>query len=287
MTLLLPLVLVVVVAYSASRFVPRLEPKHGVWCSGALLIAGALGAIPVLIHVTVSLIVSLPHIGPRVHDVLHGSGLHVVERVEIGIVTTMTLGYAIVRLAKLFLSRRRLTRHEPGGVLTTPDREVYAFATPGAQPTIVVSQGLHELVTDTELDIVLAHERAHVEGRHDRWLLLGEVCSAVNPLMVGVQSRLRFALERVADERAAEFVADRTLVARTLAKVAVGHSPIGARLAVATLGVHGRVTALLSNSTRTESWMTFTLPPLVVIATSLSLLQWAVVVDDILSVCGL
>ncbi|MEO7126967.1 MAG: M56 family metallopeptidase [Nakamurella sp.] len=42
-----------------------------------------------------------------------------------------------------------------------------AYGLPGFRPQVVLTRGALEALTDSELDAVLAHEQAHVRGRHD------------------------------------------------------------------------------------------------------------------------
>ena len=111
---------------------------------------------------------------------------------------------------------------------------------------MVLSSGLVELLDDDEQRVVLAHEGAHANHRHDRYLLVAQLAAATIPVLRPLTSRLQFSLERWADEVAVEVCGDRRFVAHTLGKVAL-HSvtPVGA-LSFAGLGVPARVSALLS-----------------------------------------
>src|SRR5690606_21997816 len=74
----------------------------------------------------------------------------------------------------------------------------------------------------------------------------GALLRAVLPPLRPLSERLRLAVERWADEDAAEAVGDRALVARTIAKAALAHPPApGPAGAFADSGVVQRVEALL------------------------------------------
>ncbi|WP_432994719.1 M48 family metalloprotease [Dactylosporangium sp. CA-233914] len=89
-----------------------------------------------------------------------------------------------------------------------------------------MTSGLLRLLDARERAAVLAHERAHLHRRHHRTTALAAMATAVNPLLRPVESAVGLLVERSADEDAARSVADRRLVARTIAKVALAaHGP--------------------------------------------------------------
>lgn len=158
----------------------------------------------------------------------------------------VTASVAAVRVA---LSYRRMRCSHRSTVEVADHVEPFAFTLPGRGGQIVMSRGLMELLSDDEQAIVLAHERAHGEHRHDRYLLVAQIAATV-PLLRPLARRLRYTLERWADEIAADQCGDRRTVARTLSKVALGTAvPVGA-LGFGGLGVTGRVTALLAPPAR-------------------------------------
>lgn len=90
------------------------------------------------------------------------------------------------------------------------------------------------------------HETSHLRHRHHRYLAAGLLTATVLPPLGALHGRLRLAVERWADEDAAEAVGDRTLVARTIAKVALAQPgpAAGPGAAFADSGVVQRVEAL-------------------------------------------
>jgi hypothetical protein len=111
---------------------------------------------------------------------------------------------------------RRLLRVEPGlgwhgqwcghDLVVLPSQDLVAFSAGGRPPQVVVSQRLVDLLTDHELAAVLRHELAHVQHRHQRYLLLARVVEQSLgrlPLVRRSTGALRCALERWADEEAA------------------------------------------------------------------------------------
>jgi Zn-dependent protease with chaperone function len=127
-----------------------------------------------------------------------------------------------------------------------------AFSTPPPGGRIVVSTGLWNQLTPAEQQVIMAHEMAHLRHGHTWWVLAVDVCVAGNPLLRPLSTAVAQAVERWADEDAAVHLADRRLVARTIARAALltrGASPAVA-LGAAAGNVPGRVKALLAGPPR-------------------------------------
>jgi Zn-dependent protease with chaperone function len=110
-----------------------------------------------------------------------------------------------------------------------------AYTLGGRAGQVVVSQPLLDLLDDQERTAVLAHELAHLRLRHHRLLRFAQIArTALGPLVPAAQrahSSLVRELEAIADEAAAQTVADRRLVARTLAKATLAMPAAGPTLA--------------------------------------------------------
>ncbi|MFI5913212.1 M48 family metalloprotease [Dactylosporangium sp. NPDC051541] len=91
----------------------------------------------------------------------------------------------------------------------------------GRRGHVLVTSGLLRLLDARERAAVLAHERAHLRYNHHRTTAVAAVATAINPLLRPVESAVCLLVERSADEDAARTVADRRLVAHTIAKVAL------------------------------------------------------------------
>ncbi|MFI0352625.1 M56 family metallopeptidase [Actinomadura sp. 9N407] len=127
-----------------------------------------------------------------------------------------------------------------------------AVAVPGRHGGIIVSRGLLHALDQEQLQVVFHHEASHLRHRHHRYLALGALAAGMLPLLKGLNARLRFCLERWADEDTAEAVGDRTLVAHTIAHVALSQSSAGPTAppfpAFTDSGVLQRVQALLDTA---------------------------------------
>ncbi|WP_106401163.1 M56 family metallopeptidase [Actinocorallia populi] len=161
------------------------------------------------------------------------------------IALTVTGTVTVSRLAARWATEVRSAQELSRGLLET-DIPV-AVAVPGRRGGVLASKGLIRALTTAELQVVFEHEASHLRHRHHRYLAVGSLAAGTLPPLRRLNERLRFCLERWADEDAAESVGDRGFVARTIAKVALlrSPSPPGALPAFADSGVVQRVQALL------------------------------------------
>jgi hypothetical protein len=168
---------------------------------------------------------------------------------------------AIVALCAVGLSTCRTTlRHrrtrvsadaEPVLVLALDVPIAYSLA--GRPGQVVVSSGMLDRLDCDERRALFAHEQSHLRNRHHLYLWLAETAAAV-PLLRPLRNQIRFAVERWADEDAADQVGDRQVVACALARAALaGSEPVPASaLAGADCGVPARVEALLVEAHRSS-----------------------------------
>jgi len=165
---------------------------------------------------------------------------------------------ALVRAGRahvLLAERARRTADAAGtvaGDLTVLDDsapDAYALpGRPGRPGRIVVTAGMLRALDPAEREALLAHERAHLAGRHHVFLGALALACACHPALWLLRAPLSYALERWADESAAWAVGDRRLAARAIGRAALAGRSAGRPLAAlsATAGpVPRRVAALL------------------------------------------
>lgn len=184
----------------------------------------------------------------------------------IGITAAALLIFGAVRVARVLRARRATNRElravcsacGSGELAVVSIAAPHAFAVPGRPGRILVTRGLLSALDGDERRVVLAHERAHLQGRH-HWLRAAtEVCAAVNPLLIPVREAVAYLVERSADEHAATVTGSRELVARALTKAALAggfgsQMPVWpAPLRFTGCGVSARVAALHSAPPRPE-----------------------------------
>ncbi|MFI5801736.1 M56 family metallopeptidase [Streptomyces sp. NPDC051561] len=156
-------------------------------------------------------------------------------------------------------------------VAVLSDAGPYAYALPGTRTRpdrILVSTGMLAALSDTERHALLAHERAHLTGRHHHLLLTVRLAACANPLLRPLHRAVAYCTERWADEEAAHATGDRRTTARAVAKAALvtsrtaeGRAPfpgLAAFAAAATTAEAGpvprRVAALLGPLPPAHGW---------------------------------
>jgi len=225
----------------------RLRPPAGARLLAVTIVAVVAAVLPAVTVLALGYVAHLPWFGGAMAWCREALGLHYRIPAWLGVPAAATLVIGLVRLGRVRRSWRRFHCPRSAGVEVVPNAELFAYTMPGAGGHIVVSSGLVDHLDERELAVVVAHEQAHARHRHDRYVLLGSAAVAVLPALAPLQRRLRFALERWADEAAVtELDVDRHLVAHTLAAVALSGAqvPVGA-VGIVGLGVAGRVNALL------------------------------------------
>ncbi|MDH3293511.1 MAG: M56 family metallopeptidase [Acidimicrobiia bacterium] len=147
---------------------------------------------------------------------------HEVTPIE-GILATAAVAVMVTRVILVMQQRRAALVPTDGRRLAVLDTdEPVAYATPGKPGCVVVSTGLLSVLEPRERQVVIAHERAHLQQAHHRVLLIGALAVAVVPLLGPLVERLCLATERQADEDAVVAMGgDRQLVATAIAKAAI------------------------------------------------------------------
>ncbi|MFE6775678.1 M56 family metallopeptidase [Streptomyces sp. NPDC057702] len=147
-----------------------------------------------------------------------------------------------------------------GPALTVlPDEVPYAYALPDRSGSgrVVVSDAMLAGLGASERRALVAHERAHLAGRHHRYLLGSRLAASANPFLRPLWTAVAFSAERWADEEAAREVGDRRVVATAVGKAALiaGPAPAPGIAAFAAAGpVPRRIAALLGPVPSPRLW---------------------------------
>jgi hypothetical protein len=264
LTLVFPLIALLL----ARPIAERTEPRAATWLltaaavglaasSGAALALAVLGAL-----IRLPLVAALGSWSPSVVD--RGDPTGVVVAVVCGFLLGVALTAALmftVRRGRALADAFRHARGLPGRgqVVVTGDASADAYTVPGWPGRIVVSAGMLDSLDDAGRAALLAHERAHLAGRHYAFTSVARLAAAANPLLRPVADAVEYTVERWADERAAQAVGDRRLVAETIARAAVAakratprRSPLVALGAVFDLESSGRVFKVFTRSVFTR-----------------------------------
>ena len=124
-----------------------------------------------------------------------------------------------------------------------------AYCVAGRQPTVILTTAAVQALDPGQLDAVLAHERAHLAGRHHRLLALARIGRQVLPflpLMRDAEQQVARLVELHADD-AATRARDPRLLATALVVLATAAGPASALAAGATDSVQ-RIHRLLGPS---------------------------------------
>lgn len=245
--LVAPLLSAVCIALLSTAVHRRVRPQ----LSAALLTGAILGvaaaAVPTMAVLAVGFLVHLPYLGGGFEWCQLVLGFHATVNPWLGGAATLALLVGVTRAGRSVRAWRQHRCAESGALALVDSDDWFAYSLPGPGGRVAVSVGLVDALDKDELEVVLAHEHGHAAHRHDRHLLVAELTAAFVPPVEWLRRRLRFTLERWADEEAVSALdGDRERVALTLARVALGPGAApGTVAAFNGLGVAARVEALL------------------------------------------
>ncbi|MFI9569705.1 M56 family metallopeptidase [Streptomyces rishiriensis] len=252
-----PLLVTVILAALAPRAARRPAPRPAAWslaCAALVAATGWLGSLALLAFTGFA---QIPEVAEEGHWSVAALRTQDPVSLTVAAVSALTLAVGLVSLGVATLrqvrhalwARRECDRMHGDTELAVIDDEVpQAFALPGTPGRIVVSRGMLRCLGDTEREALLAHERAHLNGRHHRFQTVWRLTAAANPLLRPLAEAGGFILERWADEEAAARVGSRRVVARAVGRAALASAGASRPAALAATGgaVPQRVQALLA-----------------------------------------
>lgn len=201
--------------------------------------------------------------GSACTPVVYRSALYELAVAVVAALVTMVAVVALWRYGRRTQRARTRTRAHaeaallagrplPGtGAVVLDDPRPAAYCVPGGpgrRPAIVLTSGALAVLDDPQLAAVLAHERAHLAGRHHAVALVTRGLAAAFPSVPlfgrGAEEAARLA-EMSADDAAARR-AGRTTVVAALLSIGTGVAVPAAALAAAAYAVPARVERMLS-----------------------------------------
>lgn len=253
--LYLPLVIPALAGAVARPLASRLEPRQATWLltSATVALAGcSTAALALLAAYAAARAPVLAAIGDYSQQVMRrGDPISAAT----GVAAALALAGAVVAVAVMFRNRaralaesyRRASRLDADdSIVVVPGPAIEAYALPGRPGRIVVSGRLLDRLDHGSRAALIAHERAHLAGRHHLFATVARLAAAANPLLRPVARSVEYTVERWADEHAAEVTGDRRLVAETIGRVALLASPPDRQAAGISLGIIGLRTWRLS-----------------------------------------
>ncbi|GAA3851272.1 M48 family metalloprotease [Streptomyces coacervatus] len=255
--LLVPFLAVPVARRGAEHLPPRTAARVLTALSLVLALSStaALGMLALAGALRMSVVAEAAHLSP--HLLGDGSPATVPAALLAALALTV-LGVLVLDRTCRHLRELRAAHRQSGSGASAGDLCVRhddrpdAYALPGRPGRIVVTTGMLRALSAGEREVLFAHERAHLASRHHVFLAAAELAVALHPALRGLRAPLSYALERWADESAAQATGDRALTARAVGRAALAARATGPsarpRLSLtATAGpVPRRVTALLT-----------------------------------------
>jgi hypothetical protein len=237
--LYLPLVMPALAGLAARPMAARLEPRQATW----LLTITAV-ALAVCSSVALGLLAAYAAARVPALAALGDYSQRIVRRADpvsmpAGALAGIALAGAAVAVAVLFRRRARALAasyrraaglHDDDGLVVVHGSGIEAYALPGRPGRIVVSGELLDFLGSDSRAALIAHEQAHLSGRHHLFVAAARLAAAANPMLLPVAHSVEFTVERWADEYAARVTGDRRLVAKTIGQVALLSSERPARL---------------------------------------------------------
>ncbi|MDT0469936.1 M56 family metallopeptidase [Streptomyces gibsoniae] len=252
-----PVFVSAVLAVLGPRLSRRLPPRPAAWALACAALVTAIGWAGSLALLAFTGLAQVPQVAAegrwsvaalRAEDPVYRIVAAASALVLAVCVTSLVV--AAVRQVRHLVRARRECAHLPGDteLAVVDDDAPLAFALPGLPGRIVVSRGMLRCLGDGEREALLAHERAHLRGRHHLFQSVWRLTAALNPLLRPLAVAGGFILERWADEEAAERVGDRRVVAHAVGRAALASAGNARPVALAVTGgaVPQRVRALLA-----------------------------------------
>jgi Zn-dependent protease with chaperone function len=246
--LYLPLVLPALVSVAARPLAAVMEPRQATW-------ALTFTAVGLALCSSVSLALLTAYAAARIPGLaaLGDYSQQIVRRgdpipLPAGALAAIALVAAAAAVAVYFRGRARALAesfrraaqlHDDGGVVVVSGAGLEAYALPGRPGRIVVSAELLDSLGADSRAALIAHEHAHLSGRHHLFVAAARLAAVANPMLLPVARVVEYTIERWADEHAADVTGNRELVATTIGRVALLASSQPARLPRMSLGVVG------------------------------------------------
>ncbi|MFJ6123688.1 M56 family metallopeptidase [Streptomyces griseoviridis] len=226
----LPLLVPFLAGRLARRGAEQLPPRVVAWALTVLSAVLAVSSTAALALLALAGALRLPFVATRAHlsPALIGDASPVtVPAAATAVVALTALCVLLPREIHRHLRELRTAREEfadvphAGDLYVRQDDRPDAYALPGRPGRVVVTTGMLRVLNAREREVLFAHERAHLAGRHHLFAVCAESAAALHPALRALRAPLSYALERWADESAARATGDRALTARAVGRAAL------------------------------------------------------------------
>ncbi|MEU0845202.1 M48 family metalloprotease [Streptomyces sp. NPDC005962] len=228
--LLVPLLVPFAVPLLAHRTVERRNPVVALWALTAAAVALALGSLASLSALLLAGALRLPvlaRLGELIHPLHVAPGALLYPAAALSAVALTVCAWTLSRtglrrLRQLRSARLRADARPVAGDLSViDDLQADAYALPGKPGRIVVTTGMLRALAPAEREVLFAHERAHLAGRHHYFLAAADLAAHCHPALRQLRPAIQLAAERAADEAAAAASGDRRLTALAIGRAAL------------------------------------------------------------------
>jgi Zn-dependent protease with chaperone function len=243
-----------------DRLRPDLAARAFAWATLVAAVAAGLNLLGFALKALAEL-PAVAEIGGWSHETVAADTAHVPWVSWLSLLWCVAAGVAVALAwrgrRRALEDARRFAATLPAGpaVVVVPSQNVGAFSLPGPVGRIVVTAGTRDTLSADRFAAVVAHERCHLDQRHQELLWLTRLGGAIHPLLTPMVGHVQYLVERAADEAAADAVGDRRQVAAAVGVTALRGSRITAPAGTLHLGARPgelprRVTALLADRVR-------------------------------------
>ena len=247
---LLPLAGIAVAVALAGTLQPYVAPAVAARMLCLVALLAALGIGWALLAVAVAWFLSFPAVADLANWCQAATPTHDPLGASVGLAATLALVVGLIRMVAAVIGFRRNDSRwgDADEVEIVPSSEIVAFAVPGRPGSIVISTATLRGLDRLQKDAVLAHEQAHLQFGHHRYIRLTRLAVSAAPVLRPVERWVELATERWADESAAEQIG-RMAVADALVTMATATAADDGLLSVAGSDLARRVDALLNPRT--------------------------------------
>ncbi|MFF3176773.1 M56 family metallopeptidase [Streptomyces sp. NPDC057900] len=233
----IPLLVPFLVVPAARRLADALSPRRAVrllTATGAGLALCTVCALALLVVPGAARLSAVAAAGEFVRPLAAAEPALAVPLAAAALVLLLGCAAAVTRAARGHWAQlHRGAGPEPDrgselAVLRDARPDAYALpGRPGRPGRIVVTTGMLNALDPVERDALLAHERAHLTGRHHLYLVAAELSARCHPALRALRAPMGYALERCADEAAAQAVGNRAVAARAIGRAALATRTAG------------------------------------------------------------
>jgi Zn-dependent protease with chaperone function len=218
----------------APVLVTRVSPALATWLVSVGSVVAALSGAAALGLLAMTLIGQNPEVAAEGHWSISALRHADPVRWPVSVAAIGALAYGVSRClweahrrTRAMAVAHRLNRDvadSGADLVVLPDTAADAYAVPGRPGRVFVTQGMLNLLSRDECDVMLAHERSHLRHHHHWHRSVVTIATALNPLLLALPRTQAWLTERWADEDAAR-VTNRDLVAAALSRAASANPP--------------------------------------------------------------